>query len=92
MATGLIHYTIMHITDNTDDCMQAIRCHPELESNADSVSLVPRPRPAFRRLQYGKATIATRKHPIVQSQVAVLAQFRSALPPEDIGEHDRELL
>ena len=32
------------------------------------------------------------KHPIVQSQVAVLAQFRSALPPEDIGEHDRQLL
>ena len=32
------------------------------------------------------------KHPIVQLQVAVLAQFRSALPPEDIGEHDRELL
>ena len=30
--------------------------------------------------------------PIVQSQVAVPAQFRSALPPEDIGEHDRELL
>ena len=38
------------------------------------------------------ATIATRKHPIVQSQVAVLVQFRSALLPEDIGEHDRELL
>ena len=31
------------------------------------------------------ATIATRKHPIVQSQVAVLAQFKSALPLEDIG-------
>ena len=40
----------------------------------------------------GRSTVATRKHPIVQSQVAVLAQFRSALSPEDIGEHDRELL
>ena len=36
-------------------------------------------------------TAATRKHPIVQLQVAVLVQFRSTLLPEDIGEHTREL-
>ena len=39
-----------------------------------------------------RCEVVTRKHPIFQSQVTVLAQFRSALPPEGIGEHDRELL
>ena len=37
------------------------------------------------------ATVATRKHSIFQSQVAVVAQLRSALPPEGIGDHHREL-
>ena len=38
------------------------------------------------------AMVATRKHSVADLCLLAHDQFRSTLPPEGIGEHDRELL